>query len=143
MPSMNYSQTLLKMAQAYFGGGATFKAMLVLNTYTPDKDAHDFRNDVEAHEASGPGYTAGGTAVTVTSIAYNTVTDKVEVTFSNPNWPASTVTARYLVIYKVIGANTTDELVTCIDNATGANVNSNNSTFTFTIDTPLRFNNAA
>lgn len=142
MPSLNYSQTLLKMAQAYFGGGAQFKVMMVRGTYAPDKDAHDFRNDVEAHEAVGAGYAPGGVAVTVSSIAYNTVTDKVEVTFAPVNFPASTIPARYAVIYKVIGSSATDELVSCVDNTTGAEVASNNSNFAVTFTSPYTLNNA-
>ena len=42
----------------------TFKVMLTTSSYTEDKDAHDFRNDV-TNEVTGTGYTAGGNTATV------------------------------------------------------------------------------
>lgn len=37
----------------------TIKAMLCAAGYTPDLDAHDYKNDV-TNEVTGTGYTAGG-----------------------------------------------------------------------------------
>ena len=37
----------------------TIKVMLVTSAYTPDQDAHDFKDDI-TNEISGTGYTAGG-----------------------------------------------------------------------------------
>lgn len=117
----------------------TFKLMLVTNAYTPDKDAHDFRNDV-TNEVSGTGYTAGGTAVTATVGAVDTANDRVDVTFSNPSWASSTITARAGVIYKSRGgASSADELVAYVD--FGADISSSGGAFNVTFTSPLRFQN--
>jgi hypothetical protein len=118
----------------------SFKAMIVLNAYTPDKDTHLKRSDVTS-EASGTGYTAGGTAVTCT-VAKDTALDRVTLTFSNPSWAASTITGRGIVIYKSRGgAATADELVAAITNSGGIDVSSTNGTWTFTFTAPLTFQN--
>ena len=77
----------------------TFYSMLVTSTYTPDKDTHDFRNDV-TNEVTGTGYTADGMAVTVTVAAVDTTNDRVVLTFASHAWTTSTITARAEVIYK-------------------------------------------
>jgi len=46
------------------------KVALLVNTYTPDYDLHDYFNDVSANEASGTGYTAGGQALTTPTFSY-------------------------------------------------------------------------
>lgn len=137
MASLNYSTTLYKMVNAYYNG-ATIKAMLLTNAYTPDKDAHDFRADLTANEASGTGYSAGGATITAT-VAQDNANDRVTVTFSDPSWASSSVSARYLAIYKDSGNAATDEIITLIDH--GSAVTSINSTFTFDITAPLIFQN--
>lgn len=134
--SANYGLTLEKQLEAYYSG-KTVKGALIQSTYTPDPDAHDFLDDVVAHEASGPGYTAGGQTITPT-ITIDTATNQVRVTFTSPSWAASSVSARYLLLYFDIGTNAQDELITIIDN--GSTVTSVNSTFTFTITQPLVYN---
>lgn len=89
----------------------SFKVMLVTSSYTPNKDTHDKRDDV-TNEVSGTGYTAGGTAVTVTVGAVDTTNDRVDITFAAVSWPTSTITARGAVYYKSRGgASSADELV--------------------------------
>ena len=131
--SANYGLTVEKVVEGYYSG-KTVKAALIASTYTPDGDAHDFLDDVVAHEASGTGYTAGGQTVTPT-ITIDTATNQVRVTFTSPSWTSSTVSARYLLLYFDLGTNAQDELITIIDN--GSTVSSSNSTFTFTISSPM------
>jgi hypothetical protein len=89
----------------------SFKVMLVTSAYTPDKDAHDFRNDV-TNEVSGTGYTAGGTATTVTVGTVDTGNDRVDITFGAVSWTTSTITARGAVYYKSRGgASSADEII--------------------------------
>jgi hypothetical protein len=117
----------------------TFKTMLVTSSYTPNKDTDDFRNDVTNEVAAGGGYTAGGTAATVTVAAIDTANDRIEVTMAGGNWPSSTITAAGAVIYKSRGgASSADELVAYID--FGGNVVSAAGTFTLT-DSLLRLQN--
>lgn len=116
----------------------TFKAMLVTSAYTPNKDTDSKRSNV-TNEVTGTGYTAGGTAVTAT-VAKDTATDRETITFSNPSWASSTITAAALVIYKSRGgASSADELVAYVD--FGGNVSSTNGTFTATFSSPLTFQN--
>lgn len=116
----------------------TFRAMLVTASYVANKDTHAKRSDV-TNEVTGTGYTAGGTTVTAT-VTRDNATDRVDITFANPSWASSTITARGVVIYKSRGgAATADELVCYGD--FGANVSSTNGTFTVNFTSPLRFQN--
>jgi hypothetical protein len=106
----------------------TFKVLLTTSAYTPDQDAHDFRNDV-TNEVSGTGYTAGGNAVTVSSVTYDSASNQVRIVFADVTWPASTITARTAVIYKSRGgASSADELLAYVTEAT--DISSTGATFT-------------
>lgn len=110
----------------------TFKIMLTTSSYTPDQDAHDFRNDV-TNEVSGTGYTAGGATLSGVSVAYDSGTNEVRISWSDPSWAASTLTARTAVIYKSRGgASSADELVAyCTESG-----DVTSSAGTFTVDLP-------
>ena len=89
----------------------TFKIMLTTSTYTPNKDTHDFRDDV-TNEVSGTGYTAGGATLSGVSVTYDAASDQVQIGWTDPTWPTSTITARTAVIYKSRGgAASADELL--------------------------------
>lgn len=114
-----------------------FKRMLTTSSYTPDKDAHDFRDDV-TNEVVGTGYTAGG-AVTSVTVTLDTANDRVDIVFGQTSWPTSTITARRAVIYKSRGgAASADELIYVND--AGADVSTTAGTFTANADT-LRIQN--
>jgi len=116
----------------------TFKIMLVASAYTADKDAHLKRSAV-TNEVTGAGYTAGGIAITCT-VAKDTATDRVTLTFSSVNWPTATITARGGVIYKNRGGlASADELVAYADFL--ADVTSTGATFTVTFSSPITFQN--
>lgn len=105
-----------------------FYASLHTSAYTPDKDTHDFFNDV-TNEVVGTGYTAGGQAIAASVGAVDTANDRVDITFASVNWPAATITARYQVIRKRRGgASSADELVAVVD--FGADITSTAGTFT-------------
>lgn len=115
-----------------------FYVMLVTSTYTPDKDAHDKRDDV-TNEVVGTGYTSGGveSAVTVTN---DTANDRIDITFDAVSWTDATITARAAVIYKRRGgASSADELVAYVD--FGSNVSSTAAAYSVTFTAPLRFQN--
>lgn len=117
----------------------TFYAMLATNAYTPNQDTHDRRDDV-TNEVSGTGYSAGGQAVTVT-VTKDTTNNRDRITVAAHSWAASTITARYEVIYKRRGgASSADELVAVNDfgadvSSVGAAFNVAQSTLDFTITT--------
>ena len=110
----------------------TFKAMLVTSSYTPNKDTHDFRDDV-TNEVSGTGYSAGGVASAVT-VTKDTANDKVTIQFGAVSWASSTITARGCVYYKSRGgASSADELVAYAD--FGSDVSSSGGTFSVAAST--------
>lgn len=120
-------------------GTDTFWAMLTTSAYVPNKDTHDFRNDV-TNEITGTGYTAGGKAIPVVVQAVDTVGDDVEVTFGPVDWTGLTATGiRQIVIYKRRGgAAAADELIYCQDFDADTNVTAG----TLTVEaTTLRFTN--
>lgn len=90
----------------------TFYVMLMTNSYSPNFDTHDYRDDLTNEVASTGGYTAGGFSVTVTVGAFNTTTNKYTVTLGAKTIAASTITARYAAYYKRRGgASSADELI--------------------------------
>ncbi len=116
----------------------TFRAMLVTASYVANKDTHAKRSDVTP-EVTGTGYTAGGTTVTAT-VTRDNATDRVDITFANPSWASSTITARGVVIYKSRGGLATADELVCYGDF-GADVSSTNGTFTVNFTSPLRFQN--
>lgn len=116
----------------------TFKCLLVTSSYTPNKDTDNRRDDV-TNEVAGTGYTAGGTAATVSVAAIDTTNDRIEISLGAVSWPTSTITARGAVYYKSRGgASSADELVAYID--FGSDVSSTAGTFALSAST-LRFQN--
>jgi hypothetical protein len=113
----------------------TFHCLLVRG-YTPDAASHTKRSDV-SREVVGSGYLAGGKPVTAT-VTKDTGLNRVEVAFSSPLWPVSTITADGAVIYKSRGGPASaDELVAYVD--FGSDFTSSGGPFDVTFTTPLRF----
>lgn len=111
----------------------TYKVLLTTSSFTADKDAHDFRNDV-TNEVTGTGYTAGGNTVTATVSALDTANDRQEIIMGGTTWPSSTITARNAVYYKSRGgASSADELI--FINDFGSDVSTTAGTFTLNSST--------
>lgn len=127
MASLLYDSFLDDLSKGNVLETDTYYGMLVTSTYTPDRSAHNRRDDV-TNEVAGTGYTAGGAASAVT-YALDTVGHKATWSFADINWPTSTITARALVLYKHRGGSASaDELVAYVD--FGANQSSTGGTFT-------------
>ena len=105
----------------------TIKVMLCTDSYTPDQDAHDYKDDVD-NEVSGAGYSAGGATLASCSLTYTAGTNVIKVDADDPTWAASTITARYAVIYKSTGVDSTSPLIAYID--FGEDKSSENGDFT-------------
>lgn len=115
----------------------SFKAMLVTSSYAPNKDTHDFRDDV-TNEVVGTGYVAGGAAITV-GVTIDTANDRIDISLGATSWASSTITAAAAVIYKSRGgASSADEIIAYID--FGGNIVSTGGTFSLTAST-LRVQN--
>ena len=127
MASLIYNSAIDEMARGDIDFDTdTFKAMLVTSAYSPNKDTHEFRDDI-TNEVTGTGYTAGGATSTVT-VTKDTANDKVTIQFGAVSWASSTITARGLVYYKSRGgASSADEIVAYND--FGSNVSSSGGTF--------------
>ena len=136
--SFNFNAAIRSIVNAYFGSGS-FKMLLVsVLPGETEKDAWDFRNDV-TNEVVGAGYTAGGSAVTLTVAAVDTVNNDIEVSCSSVSWTSATITAVGGIIYKVNGSAGSDELVSFID--FGGPISSTSGTFTVNVTDPLKFQN--
>jgi len=127
MASLIYNSAIDEMARGDIDFDSnSFKALLVTSSYTPNKDTHDFRDDV-TNEVTGTGYTAGGATSTVT-VTKDTANDRVTIQFGAVSWATSTITARGCVYYKSRGgASSADELVAYND--FGSDVSSSGGTF--------------
>ena len=134
MASLIYNSAIDEMARADIDFEVdTFKAMLVTSSYTPNKDTHDFRDDVTNEVANGNGYTTGGATSTVT-VTKDTANDRVTIQFGAVSWATSTITARGCVYYKSRGgASSADELVAYND--FGSDVSSTGGTFSVAAST--------
>lgn len=119
-------------------GTHTYKA-LIINGAPPAKDlAAPKRSDV-SNEVVGAGYTAGGKAITL-SVTRDDATSKIFVSFSDPSWPAASISGTGLIVYNAHGgAANLDELVGHLD--AGGTVISTNDTWTFDVTAPLTINN--
>lgn len=109
------------------------KVALVSSSYTPNQDTHDYWDDVAANEVTGTGYTAGGLALTSKTATYDGATNVVILDANDAVWAASTITARYAVIYDDSGATAAQKvLVGYVD--FGSDQSSTNGNFTVTFD---------
>ena len=113
----------------------TFKLMLTTSAYTPDQDAHDFRNDVTNEVANSGTYAAGGATLAGGTLTYDTASNETRMVWTSPTFTGATITARTAVIYKSRGgASSADELLAYCTEA--ADVTSTAGTFTVTLPSP-------
>jgi hypothetical protein len=94
--------------------GSTVKLALVTDAYTPNRDTHDFWDDVSGSElASGNGYTTGGVTLTNVLWSYDATSDQVRLDFDDPSWTFTAAkTWRYGVGYiDTAGASSTDPVI--------------------------------
>lgn len=111
----------------------TIKVALLSNAYTPDQDAHNYFDDVVANEVTGTGYTAGGLTLANKTNTYNSATNVIVLDADDVTWSASTITARYAVIYDATPAtDATKPLIGYVD--FGSDQSSSNGNFTITWD---------
>jgi hypothetical protein len=112
---------------------ATWKLALATTTYTPDRDTHDFYNDLTNELATANGYTSGGVTLTGVAFSYDAASDQVRLDFNDPSWTfSSSVTWRYGVAYiDTAGAATTDPLMLLLDWGSSQTVS---GVYTITVD---------
>lgn len=114
-------------------GGGTYKIMLT-NT-APTASSNHYYTDVSATEvASGGGYTTGGAALTISSEAQTSGTEKVVVSAASPTWTGSGSGMgpfRYVILYR--SDDTNKELVCYFDYGSSITLNAGD-TFTVSFD---------
>lgn len=103
--------------------GNTYKIALYTSASTLDKTATVYTT---TNEASGTGYTAGD--ATLTGYAASMSGDSAVLTFSNPSWAASSITAAGAMIYDSTNGNKARGVFSF-----GGNITSTNGTFSVTI----------
>lgn len=112
-------------------GSDTLKVALLTSSYTPNQDTHDYWDDVSANEVTGTGYTAGGATLASVTIGYTSGTNVTKFDAADVSWAASTITARYAVIYDdTPGTAATKPLIAYVD--FGTDQSSSAGTFTLT-----------
>ncbi len=111
--------------------GDTIKVMLCTASYTPDQDAHDFKDDI-TNEITGTGYTAGGATLASKTITYTGASNREVLDAADVAWTTATFTARYAVVYKDTGSAATSPVLCVID--FGANETVTAGTFTIQWD---------
>ena len=135
-----YGQAIMQAFGSGSAGGApnidflsdTIKVMLCTNAYTPAQDTHVFKSDV-TNEVTGTGYTAGGATLGSKTLDYTAGTNVIKFDAADVSWAASTITARYAVIYDDTPAtDATKPLLGYVD--FGADQSTSNGTFTITWD---------
>lgn len=115
----------------------TIYGMLLTSSYAPNPGTDQKRSDIEANEAAGTGYTAGGAATTVT-LTKDTSGHKETVAFAAISWTTATITARRIAYYKHRGgASSADNLISPGD--FGSNVTSSGGTFVANNTTPITY----
>lgn len=104
----------------------THKVLMVTDTFTPNFDTMDFRDDV-TNEVTGTGYTAGGIALTATEVTL--ASGLLTFDAADSSWASSTIAnAMASIFYFNVGLNTTDQLIVLSDFVTAASTT--NGTFT-------------
>lgn len=110
----------------------TIKVMLCTSTYVPSQDTHQYKSSV-TNEVTGTGYTATGATLASKTVGYTAGTNVLKLDAADTVWTASTITARYAVIYDSTPAtDATRPLLAYVD--FGVDVSSTSGDFTITWD---------
>lgn len=111
----------------------TIKVALLTSSHTTNIDTQSYFSDVVANEvAATGGYTAGGSALASKATTQNNTADNAMFDAADVTWATSTITARYAVIYKSTGVNSTSAILRIID--FGSNQASSGGDFTIQWD---------
>lgn len=113
----------------------TIKVALLTASATPARDTWAFYSDLTNEVANGSGYTTGGVALASKSVSSDATTHECRLLAGNSSWTASTITARYAVVYKDTGTGSTSPLLGYVD--FGASMSSVSGTFEIDWDATL------
>ncbi len=94
----------------------TIGIILATALYLPDRDAHSKRSDITNEVVAGGGYAQNDKELAAVAITQDDVNDLTKLDANNVTWSASTITARYAILYrKTGGASSTDNLICYVD----------------------------
>jgi hypothetical protein len=89
---------------------------LVTSAWTPNRATDEFWSTPQAHEvAAGGAYATDGVSLTTKVIGIDSTGHYAVLTADNVTWVASTITARYGVLYKKAGSAATSPLIGYVD----------------------------
>ena len=88
----------------------TIKVALCDSSYAPST-SHSFFSDI-THEITSAGYTGGGAVISGVTINEGANTT---ITATDVTWSASSITARYAIIYKSTGTPNSSPLIAYVD----------------------------
>lgn len=108
------------------------RTALATSAASPNKDTHDFWNDLSANEVSGTGYTAWGFDHSAGSASLDASTDEVRLDLNDASWTSSSFTARYAIVLKYTGTTSTSPMAGYVDFGGDETVSS--GTFSITWD---------
>lgn len=92
----------------------TLKLALVTDSYTPNRDTDDFRNDFTAAEVpNGNGYSTGGVTLTGVALTYDSASDQVRLDFDDVGWTfLASKTWRYASLFvETVGGDSADPVI--------------------------------
>jgi hypothetical protein len=108
------------------------KVMLCTSAFTPNQLTMQYKSSI-TNEVVGTGYVAAGTALASLVVAFTSGTKTTNLDAADVVWAASTITARYAVIYdSTPGTDATRPLISYLD--FGADVVSSGGNFTISWD---------
>jgi hypothetical protein len=132
MASKLYGNFLLKALNKEIDWDTdTIRVALTTSSYTPDQDTHEYFDDV-TNEVTGAGYVADGEALASKTATYDGANNKVILDAADVTWSASTITARYAVVYLDTGTASTSPLIGFVD--FGSDQSSSSGNFTIVWD---------
>ena len=112
-------------------GSDTIKVSLHTSSYTPSQTTHQYQSSLTNEVPNGNGYTTGGATLANKTEAFASQVKKFDA--DDVSWAASTITARYAVIYDATpGSAATNPLIAYVD--FGADVVSSGGAFTIQWD---------
>jgi len=98
-PYRSFLSKLLTAGVIDLSDGATvLKVALTTSTYAPNRDTHEFFDDV-TNEVSAGSYTAGGKTLATVVVDVDGTGHFAYLDAEDPVWTAATFTARYAVLY--------------------------------------------
>jgi hypothetical protein len=101
----------------------TPKMMFVDAAHTPNQDTEDYINDVNANEAAGTSYTAGGITLTSVTVTLDASTNTITIDAADITTAALSVSARWGYVYVDTGTAATSPILAYTDFSQGAGGN--------------------